>query len=116
MTSLFDYKMPRTKAQPRTLHFMQITDDRFDKDIENLLRERIGIITNKLSALPNVKVKTDSFRRVTFGDEPENNTQYRVDFYVTKDNSVKWETIYVLVNSVCAVPYNFIKTVNCGRV
>lgn len=106
-TNLFDYKPTRAKPQPRVLHFMQIADGRFGEG-ESELKERIQSITDNLQALPNVKVFTEHFRKIHFGD-PEPCTQWRVDMYVSKDNSATWETVMHIINSVKAVPYDFVR-------
>lgn len=105
--SLFDYKKTRTHPTPRMLHFMQIVDSRFNEN-EELLKERISLISTNLEQLPDVKVTTDRYRKVYFG-EPEPGIQYRVDFYVSKSRSTTWETIMHIVNNVKAVPYDFVK-------
>lgn len=87
----------------RILYFEQITDDRFDTDIYNLLENRV----KKLKELLNiecVEVSTGNIYDVDFGT----NKQCRCKFYVKKDTrKVTWNDIYKIVNSVKAVPYSF---------
>ena len=90
----------------KTLHFQQIADSRFNTGLPDL-ELRISQITSKLSDLPGVTVKVDEPYRIDWG-EPDPNTQYRANFYVTKDKRVTWDTIYALVNSVKPVYYRFI--------
>ena len=91
----------------RTLRFTQITDSRFDNDIQNLLADRVKLIKEKLSALEGVRVKAGASTHYEFpGDEP--NEQYRSEFYVVKEGrKTTWDDVYRAVNSVKAVPYRF---------
>ena len=88
----------------RSLYFMQITDDRFDTDIEQTLKNRMELLNNKLSQLPGVTYRTMRFREVEFSD----GKQYRVDYLINKDHQTTWDKIYETVNSVKAVPYQFV--------
>ena len=89
----------------RMLTFEQITDSRFDTNIEQLLMERVDKISTLLSNYDGVNVMYDNIRKVTFN----NDIQYRCRFYVTKTTrKITWNDIYKIVNSVKAVPYNFI--------
>ena len=88
----------------RTLYFEQITDDRFDKDIYNLLENRVKKLKELLN-IDGVEVNTGFIYDVDF----ENNQQFRCKFYITKTTrKVTWNDIYKIVNSVKAVPYTFI--------
>lgn len=103
----------------RTLYFIQITDDRFDDDIRNLLEKRVQKIKELLD-IDGVEVIISDIKNVYF----EGNTVYHEDgnvAYQTKPNNqcrcrfrvrkttrkVTWDDIYDLVNSVKAVPYSF---------
>lgn len=87
----------------KTLYFEQITDDRFDKDIYNLLQKRVMKL-KELLAIDGVEVKTGSIYPVDFGT----NMQFRCKFYITKNTSkITWNEIYRIVNSVKPVPYHF---------
>lgn len=88
----------------RTLHFVQITDSRFDNDL-NIIYERIDRI-KKLLNIEGVTVNVYDVYRVLFED---GTLQKRAEFTVRKDTrKVTWNDIYELVNSVKAVPYKFI--------
>lgn len=94
----------------RTLTFEQITDDRFDEDIKNLLSTRVDKITALLSAMEGVRVSHDVLRKMDWDlANGEGNTQYRCRFHVTKTGrKTTWDDIYRAVNSVKPVPYKFI--------
>lgn len=64
----------------RVLYFEQITDSRFDTNIDTLLQDRVALLTNALESLQGVCVYTGSMRKVDFNV----NLQYRVAFYITK--------------------------------
>lgn len=88
----------------RTLYFEQITDDRFDKDIYNLLENRVKKLKELLN-IDGVEVNTGFIYDVG----SENNQQCRCKFYITKTTrKVTWNDIYKIVNSVKAVRYTFI--------
>ena len=87
----------------RMLCFEQITDDRFDTDIYNLLENRVRKIKELLN-IEGVEVSTGNIYDVDFGT----NKQCRCKFYVKKNTrNVTWNDIYKIVNSVKAVPYTF---------
>ena len=88
----------------RTLHFQQITDSRFESDILHTLLERNKKIKRLLSIEGIENLRIDNPRKLDFGDC----IQYRSDFYIIKNNKIKWDTIYGIVNNVKAVPYKFI--------
>ena len=91
------------------LHFTQITDSRFENEIENLLLQRIDEIRERLSKLEGVSVKTNDFREVEF----DTNKQYRCDFYISKEGrKTTWNDVYKEVNAVKAVPYSMIKNID----
>lgn len=93
----------------RTLIFEQITDSRFDTNIEQLLAERTTTIISLLRRMDGVHVFHDGIRKFTFG-EPENNEQYRCQFWVRKDNKkTTWNDIYKTINSIKPVPYEFVE-------
>lgn len=85
----------------KKLYFTQITDSRFDENIETLLDER----TEKIKSLLNIDgitVFSGNKRQIDFGT----NIQWRIDFIVTKNTrKLSWNDIYRIVNSVKAVPY-----------
>lgn len=70
----------------RKLYFEQITDDRFDKDIYNLLEVRVKKLKELLN-IEGVKVHTENICLVDFGDSK----QYRCRFHVTKNTQSKLE-------------------------
>lgn len=87
----------------RMLYFEQITDDRFDTDIYNLLEKRVKQIKELLN-IEGVEVITGNIYDVDFGT----NKQCRCKFYVKKNTrKITWNDVYKLVNSVKAVPYTF---------
>ena len=89
----------------RVLTFEQITDDRFDNDIERLLKDRISKISEILNHMEGVQCIHSEIRKVTFGD----NNQCRCRFHVKKEGrKTTWNDVYKAVNSVKAVPYSFI--------
>lgn len=104
----------------RTLYFTQITDDRFDKNIEQLLEERIQKIKELLS-IDGVEVIVSDIESIHFNGHTEywkdgsiayqtkSNNQCRCRFKVKKTTrKLSWNDIYRLVNSVKPVPYSFI--------
>lgn len=87
----------------RILFFEQITDDRQDKDIYNLLEHRVNKIKELLD-IDGVEVSTGNIYDVDF----RTNKQCRCKFYIKKNTrKVTWNDIYGLVNSVKPVPYTF---------
>ena len=89
----------------RTLYFEQITDDRFDKDIYNLLERRVKKLKELLD-IEGVAVIIDMIYGVDFGTHQ----QCRCKFFITKNTKkVSWNDIYKIVNSVKPVPYKFLK-------
>lgn len=93
----------------RTLTFEQITDSRFNADIEQLLAERTTKIVSLLKNMDGVHVFHDGIRKLTF-PKPENNEQCRCQFWVRKDNKkTTWNDIYKTINSIKPVPYKFVE-------
>lgn len=93
----------------KTLVFEQITDSRFDADIEQLLQERWAAIMTLLGDMDGVHVSYDEVRKLTF-TEPENYEQCRRQFFVRKDNKkTTWNDIYKAIDSVKPVPYKFVE-------
>lgn len=104
----------------RTLYFEQITDDRFDTNIKELLENRVEKLKNLLN-IDGVEVKVFLLRLVHFDEHtgywedgtvayvaPASN-QYRCRFEIRKNTTkVSWDDIYKIVNSVKAVSYHFI--------
>ena len=87
----------------RTLYFEQITDDRFDKDIYNLLENRVKKLKELLN-IDGVEVNTSVIYEVDF----DSNKQCRCNFTIRKNTrKATWNDIYKIVNSVKAVPYTF---------
>lgn len=92
------------KTEGRILKFQQITDDRFDKDIKNLLQKRLDELTDKLN-IDGVEFSYEEPYEVDFKD----NKQWRADCKVKKTSKdITWNDIYKIVNSVKAVPYKFV--------
>ena len=109
----------------RILYFQQITDNRFDNNVKELLEERITILKEKLN-IEGVEVKIGTPYELTWEEAISNNGKYiqlsdkstyttfirrqlRVDFYVKKNTKkITWNDIYNIVNSVKAVPYKFL--------
>ena len=87
-----------------TLHFQQITDDRFEDDILNKLIARNETLKNLLNVKGIEALKIGEPRLVTF----EEGKQYRSDYYLIKNKKITWNEIYGIVNSVCAVPFKLI--------
>ena len=103
----------------RTLYFTQITDDRFDKNIKQLLEERTHKIKELLS-IDGVEVIVSDIEDIHFNGhteywadgsiayQTEPNNQCRCRFQVRKNTrKLSWNDIYRLVNSVKPVPYSF---------
>ena len=103
----------------RTLYFTQITDDRFDKNIKQLLEERTQKIKELLS-IDGVEVIVSDIEDIHFNGhteywddgsiayQTEPNNQCRCRFQVRKTTrKLSWNDIYRLVNSVKPVPYSF---------
>lgn len=89
----------------KTLTFTQITDDRFEDNIQDRLLQRVHLLKTALSVLPGVTVKTSGLYDVNFGDSK----QARCDFYVEKEGrKTTWDDVYKIVNAVKAVPYNMV--------
>ena len=103
----------------RTLYFTQITDDRFEENIRQLLEERVQKIKEILN-MDGVSVTVSGIEdihftghteyredgSITYRTEPNN--QCRCRFQVRKTTrKVSWNEIYALVNSVKPVPYHF---------
>ena len=103
----------------RTLYFTQITDDRFDKNIKQLLEKRI----EKLKELLNIEGvelvvsdiedihfngHTEYWKDGTVAYKTDPNNQCRCRFQVRKTTrKITWNDIYKIVNSVKPVPYSF---------
>lgn len=88
----------------RTLYFEQITDDRFDKDIYNLLENRVEKLKELLN-IDGLEVNTSNIYEVDF----DNNKQCRCEFYIKKNTrKLTWNDIYKIVNSIKSAPYRFI--------
>ena len=95
----------------RTLHFQQIADSRFGGD-EALLSQLVQDTVEALSQLPGVFGQIGQPRELTFppGSQDTNpTTQWRVDFYVTKDRRTTWNEVYETVNQVRPVHYSFLE-------
>ena len=103
----------------RTLYFEQITDDRFDKDIRNLLEERVEKLKELLS-IDGVEINVFPINEIHFNEHTEYwndgtiayvsraNNQCRCRFEIKKTTrKVSWNDIYGIVNSVKPVPYAF---------
>lgn len=89
----------------RTLHFTQITDSRFNSNIEDLMNERVAKLEELFANIPGVVLKHYDKYKVSFDDCE----QYRTDFFIQKTTKkVSWNDIYKMVNSVKAVPYEFV--------
>lgn len=109
----------------RTLCFTQITDDRFDTNIKELLQQRVDKIKELLN-IDGVTVTTFPIDEIHFNERTEHcdkgyykdnpvtytvpaNTQCRCRIEVKKNTcKVTWNDIYKLVNSVKPVRYSFI--------
>lgn len=103
----------------RTLYFTQITDDRFDKNIKQLLEERIQKLKELLN-IEGVELVVSDIEDIHFNghteywkdgtvayQEPANN-QCRCRFQVRKTTrKLTWNDVYKIVNSVKPVPYSF---------
>ena len=93
----------------KTLTFEQITDDRFENNIEQRLKERVDKISEILNHMEGVQCIHSEIWKVTFNSDSESNTQYRCRFHVKKEGrKTTWNDIYKAVNSVKAVPYSFV--------
>jgi len=93
-------------TKQRTLTFEQITDSRWLTTEKCLpeLQDRI----EKLKVLLDIK-NIDLKIEEPYLIEWEGHIQYRATFYIRKDTkTITWNDIYILVNSVKAVPYKFI--------
>lgn len=89
----------------RTLHFTQITDDRFNENIKDLLKERIDAIHKQFEGIDGIVVANNSMYKVDFGDS----LQYRADFYIQKNTrELTWNDVYHKINQIKAVPYEFV--------
>jgi len=109
----------------RTLYFEQITDDRFDNNVKELLEERTILLKKKLN-IEGLEVRVGTPYELIWEEIVSNggeyveladkttytiiaNKQWRVDFYVKKNTrKITWNDIYGIVNSVKAVPYKFL--------
>lgn len=103
----------------KVLYFEQITDDRFDADIYNLLEKRVAKIKELLD-IDGIEVTSFPIEKIHFNEHinywkdgtiayisPANN-QCRCGFYIKKNTrKISWNDIYRLVNSVKAVSYKF---------
>lgn len=91
-------------TEARVLKFQQVTDDRFDKNINELLQSRLDELTNKLD-IDGVEFSYDEPHEVDFRDSK----QWRADCTIKKiTNDLTWNDIFKIVNSVKAVPYKFV--------
>lgn len=103
----------------RTLYFTQITDNRFDENIKELLEKRIQRI-KKLLDIDGVEVIASNIEDVSFDEhtvyfddgsvayKTKPNKQCRCYFKVRKTTrKITWNDVYDIVNSVKAVPYSF---------
>lgn len=89
----------------RTLHFTQITDDRFNENIKDLLEERIDAIHKQFEGIDGIVVANPPMYKVDFGDS----LQYRADFYIQKNTrELTWDDVYHKINQIKAVPYEFV--------
>ena len=93
----------------RRLKFQQITDSRFEHEdrLLDILQGRMEAIETSLSAYPEVNVMRGEPYRLSWPDD--GTIQYRVTYYIEKNTkSVTWNQIMGIVNSVKAVPYDWI--------
>lgn len=103
----------------RTLCFVQITDDRFDKNIKQLLEERVQKLKELLN-IDGVEVAISDIEDIHFDGQAvrredgsiaywiEPNNQCRCRFQVRKTTrKVSWNDIYDIVNSVKPAVYKF---------
>ena len=77
----------------RTLYFQQITDDRFEDDIENRLIERNKLLRERLNvpgilSLDITEPRLVRFTRVTIDGERKFENQFRSDCRITKDERI----------------------------
>lgn len=91
--------------------FTQIADNRFmsgtKAELQLALDNRVQQITNKLKQFAGVKLSCGSPRFLTWrakGLEKEH-FQWRVDLYLVKPRSIKWDDVYGAINQVSAVHY-----------
>ena len=85
----------------KTLHFKQVTDNRFDDNIKELLEARVGKLKELLN-IDGVNVVVEPIYEIPFEDGSK---QCRCDFFVRKTNKKTWDDIYRIVNSVKPAVY-----------
>lgn len=90
----------------RTLTFQQISDSRFNGS-ELGLAKLTSEVESSLSALPGVKIQIEELRCL---ENSETSTKsWRQRFNVQKlGRKTTWNDVYKAVNSVKAVPYDFV--------
>ena len=90
----------------RTLTFQQISDSRFNGSEFELGKLTSGV-ESALSVLPEVKFQIEELRYL---DSSETSTKsWRQRFNVQKvGRKTTWNDVYKAVNSVKAVPYDFV--------
>ena len=104
----------------RTLYFEQITDDRHDKNIRELLLSRVELLMELLT-IDGVEVVVSDIVDIHFNGHTEYwkdgtvayitkpSNQCRCKFFIRKTTQkVSWNDIYRIVNSVKPVPYSFV--------
>ena len=95
----------------KTLTFVQISDSRFSGS-EGELEVLSETVLKALSSLAGVTTQTDEARLLEFSapDEAGKVKSWRQRFYVQKTGRVtNWDDVRRAVNSVKAVPYEFIQ-------
>lgn len=95
----------------RTLTFEQITDDRFDNNIKELLGKRIYEIYKQFEGIDGIAIKNSPIKDINFGD----NNQCRSTFYIQKYTSkLTWDDVYRKINEIKPAPYSFIERNEIG--
>ena len=93
-------------TKPRTLKFQQIADNRFVSDVNEEIERLKDEVCKALDKLPGVEYECHDFHGLLKWDDGE--IQRRYTFYVKKDRQVTWNDVFTVVNSVKAVPYDFV--------
>jgi len=93
------------------IQFIQIVDNRFENgtkdELKIILEDRIKQISDNLRNLSGVQFSYGSLRFLEWegkGLEKES-YQWRVDCFIIKPRSVKWDDVYDAVNKVKAVSF-----------
>lgn len=97
----------------KELQFTFITDDRFDESEQSLVEWDRQL---KEGIKGKGEITYESFTRVLYFDDPENNHQWRKTYRIRKSDSLTWNDIYELVNSIKVCHFQKVQKEEKGNV